>query len=188
MPTPQRGTIVTWKEDKGFGFITPADGGNDVFVHASSLPPSQKRPAINATVTYTLAYDNQQRPRAINVQFDHESIADLILPTIVVGVFFIGLGLATVGLRISPLIFPFYLILSIITFFVYGIDKANATQGRRRIAEKNLHLLELLGGWPGALVAQWYHHHKNRKQSYRVVYWLMVVLNLTVLVLYGVYR
>ncbi|SJM91388.1 Cold-shock protein (fragment) [Crenothrix polyspora] len=46
-----------------------------------------------------------------------------------------------------------------------------------RIPEKSLHTLELLGGWPGALLAQRTLRHKNRKPSYQVVFWLIVGLH-----------
>lgn len=62
-----------------------------------------------------------------------------------------------------------YLAMSLITFAVYGEDKRKARQQRRRISERVLHRLELCGGWPGALLGQWYFHHKIRKTAYRRV-------------------
>lgn len=38
-----------------------------------------------------------------------------------------------------------------------------------------LHLLELLGGWPGAFLAQRRLHHKCSKGSYQFVFWLIVL-------------
>jgi uncharacterized membrane protein YsdA (DUF1294 family) len=41
-----------------------------------------------------------------------------------------------------------------------------------------LHASELLGGWPGALVAQQVFRHKTRKLSYQSAFWLIVTLHL----------
>ncbi|WP_153605141.1 DUF1294 domain-containing protein, partial [Pseudomonas aeruginosa] len=40
-----------------------------------------------------------------------------------------------------------------------------------------LHLFELLGGWPGALVAQQVFRHKTRKLSFQLVFWGIVLLH-----------
>jgi uncharacterized membrane protein YsdA (DUF1294 family) len=73
-----------------------------------------------------------------------------------------------------------YLTISLITFGVYGVDKRKAQLARWRIKENTLHLLELLGGWPGAFVAQRYFHHKSRKTSFQVVFWAIVTLHIAV--------
>ena len=75
-----------------------------------------------------------------------------------------------------------YVALSLLTFAIYWFDKFQAQQNGRRIPEATLHLLEALGGWPGALVAQWYLHHKNRKAAYQAKFWFCVVLNIVGLV------
>jgi uncharacterized membrane protein YsdA (DUF1294 family) len=77
---------------------------------------------------------------------------------------------------------PFaYVIASGLTFIVYGFDKSAAMNGRWRTQESMLHLLSLLGGWPGALVAQQMFHHKSRKVEFQVVFWITVFLNCGVL-------
>jgi uncharacterized membrane protein YsdA (DUF1294 family) len=70
-----------------------------------------------------------------------------------------------------------YALMSIVTFIAYGFDKRAAVRGRRRIAERTLHLLELLGGFPGALVGQQVFRHKRRKWQFLVVFWLIVVVH-----------
>lgn len=72
-----------------------------------------------------------------------------------------------------------YLVMSLVAFAVYGWDKRRAGRGEWRVSERTLHGLELLGGWPGALVAQGFFRHKRRKLSFMVVYWLIVALHLS---------
>jgi uncharacterized membrane protein YsdA (DUF1294 family) len=79
-----------------------------------------------------------------------------------------------------PLALCLYVPLSAVTFALYGIDKRRAVRNRRRIKESHLHACELLGGWPGALVAQRVFRHKWRKTRYMVVFWSVVVLHLLV--------
>ncbi len=70
-----------------------------------------------------------------------------------------------------------YAVASVLTFFVYGLDKRAAMRGRWRTPEATLHLLELLGGFPGALLAQRVFRHKRAKVRYLVVFWLIVLLH-----------
>jgi len=81
-----------------------------------------------------------------------------------------------------------YLIASLITFATYALDKAAARQGGARVPERTLHLLELAGGWPGALLGQQLLRHKTRKVSYQLVFWLMVGANVTLLLAVSVVR
>jgi uncharacterized membrane protein YsdA (DUF1294 family) len=64
-----------------------------------------------------------------------------------------------------------------ICFIAYGLDKRRATTGGRRVPEQTLHLLAFLGGWPGALLGQRQFRHKTKKVSFRIVFWLVVVLH-----------
>lgn len=75
----------------------------------------------------------------------------------------------------------FYALMSAISFSLYGLDKRASTRGGRRTREARLHLVELLGGWPGALLAQRVFRHKTRKTSFQVMYYVAVVTNLAAL-------
>jgi uncharacterized membrane protein YsdA (DUF1294 family) len=79
-------------------------------------------------------------------------------------------------------IIVFYLIISAVTFIVYALDKSAAEQHRWRIQENTLHLLSLLGGWPGALAAQRILRHKSQKVTFQIVYWATVGFNLAGLI------
>ncbi|MDG2525491.1 DUF1294 domain-containing protein [Stenotrophomonas sp. HITSZ_GD] len=67
--------------------------------------------------------------------------------------------------------------LSALTFAAYARDKRAARHEAGRTPELTLHLLELAGGWPGALLAQRALRHKNRKPSYQFAFWACVLLH-----------
>jgi uncharacterized membrane protein YsdA (DUF1294 family) len=66
---------------------------------------------------------------------------------------------------------------SIITYGAYALDKTAAQKAGGRIPESTLHLMSLLGGWPGALIAQVLLRHKTRKPSFLIRYWFTVIVN-----------
>ncbi len=71
----------------------------------------------------------------------------------------------------------YYSLINALTFVCYAVDKYAACHNRGRIKESRLHLLSLIGGWFGALVAQIIVNHKIRKTSFQTVYWLTVVIH-----------
>jgi uncharacterized membrane protein YsdA (DUF1294 family) len=71
----------------------------------------------------------------------------------------------------------FYSSASVAAFVAYALDKSAAKNDRWRISERTLHLFGLLGGWPGALVAQKLLRHKTGKRSFQLVFRVTVVLN-----------
>jgi uncharacterized membrane protein YsdA (DUF1294 family) len=84
---------------------------------------------------------------------------------------------------IVPLAIPaIYLAASVVAAIAYAIDKSAAQNGAWRTRERTLHILALMGGWPGALVAQRTFRHKSRKPSFRFVFWATVALNCAALV------
>lgn len=68
-------------------------------------------------------------------------------------------------------------LMSLLTFAAYAVDKSAARHGARRVRERTLHLLALLGGWPGALLAQQLLRHKTVKPGFRLVFWFTVLSN-----------
>lgn len=65
--------------------------------------------------------------------------------------------------------------INLVTFLAYGVDKKAARGGQWRIPESDLHTLEFLGGWIGALAGQKIFHHKNKKRSYQTFFWMMMI-------------
>ncbi len=71
-----------------------------------------------------------------------------------------------------------YAVASALAFALFGLDKSRARTGGPRIPEATLHLVELLGGWPGAYLGMNVYRHKTQKLSYQVVYWAVVLIHL----------
>ena len=70
------------------------------------------------------------------------------------------------------------LLLSVLTYGLYAKDKRAARRDLRRTPEQTLHLLSLLGGWPGALMAQAQLRHKTQKQPFKMLLWLTIIAHL----------
>jgi uncharacterized membrane protein YsdA (DUF1294 family) len=99
---------------------------------------------------------------------------------IVVLFFCFGLGFLFLERGLDVLFIGSYLLLSVVAFICYGIDKRNAIKGRWRISERTLQLWALVGGWPGALMAQKFFRHKTQKRSFIVLLWVGIFVNVSI--------
>jgi cold shock CspA family protein len=61
------GTLVKWNEDRGFGFIAPAQGSDEIFVHISAFPRDGSRPRVGELISFEIADGNNGKTRAIRV-------------------------------------------------------------------------------------------------------------------------
>jgi cold shock CspA family protein len=61
------GTLSKWNDDRGFGFITPSQGGLEVFVHISTFPKDGVRPTLGEKLTFEIETDNNGKKRAKNL-------------------------------------------------------------------------------------------------------------------------
>lgn len=66
--------------------------------------------------------------------------------------------------------------ISLLTFFAYRYDKRQAEASEWRVPEATLQGLALIGGWPGAFLAQRVLRHKTAKPSFQLIYWSIVFL------------
>jgi len=80
-----------------------------------------------------------------------------------------------------------YVAASVSAFMVFAWDKHAAIRGRRRVPEARLHLLSLLGGWPGAWLAQMLLRHKTQKRGFRAMFYATVIANCLVLGIATIY-
>lgn len=88
------------------------------------------------------------------------------------------LVLASFYLGFTPLAVSLILVIfSLVSYALYAKDKTAAQTNGWRISERTLHTAAILGGWPGALIAQQRLRHKTKKASFRAVFWLTVLVN-----------
>ena len=182
-----QGKITTWKDDQGFGFITPNGGGKDVFIHVKSITNSGKRPVGNELVSYQVNTDAKNRLSATEVHYVGDfkekpvTIGKSAYPIYFALIFLIFMCLA-VFLETLPLfVLAIYSATSLLTFILYWSDKRAAENGTQRTPESTLQLLSLVGGWPGGLFAQRIFRHKSTKKSFQFVYWAIVFINIAAL-------
>ena len=62
------GTVKWFNESKGFGFISPADGGKDVFVHFSAIVADGFRTLNEGQEVSFEVEDGPKGPQAVNVK------------------------------------------------------------------------------------------------------------------------
>lgn len=187
------GRIVEWNDDKGYGFVLPHDGGRRAFVHVKAFQGASRRPAANDLISYEAVPDAQGRLAARDVRFAGQRMApqrtqgkqgmgrQWKLPRTWIAVGFFMLLLAGTLMGLLPwIVAPWYGLASALSHIAYRQDKAKATTGQRhrRTSEGTLHLWDLLGGWPGGLIAQQQFRHKTVKSSFRMAFWTTVAANL----------
>lgn len=197
------GIIKSWKADKGFGFIQPSGGGNDIFIHLRDLQHSNYQPQQGDDICYKVVADKDGKVRAYDAFIKGQEISPLHrkknfkknqpqkqkitrkdrlgMPSkLVIAIipFVFSILLIKEQRNFTP--FFAYLIMSLATFFIYAIDKTKAHKNEWRISESTLHLFELLGGWPGALITQHVIRHKNKKTSFQITFWIIILIHLAI--------
>lgn len=212
----QRGVLRSWNDSKGFGFIVPEQGGDDVFAHISAMR-GERRPGKGDAVLYVPGKDAQGRLRAEHIRLAGELSLDrpsirrkpqpdkmlksvkaakpvqrsqsadygqsgsvhnapqkllILLALCIVPVWGAFQLFTETGFIWALVAYP---VASLVSFLQYWHDKSSAKSGRWRTPENTLHVVELAGGWPGALVAQQVFRHKTRKASFQLIFWLIVI-------------
>lgn len=210
----KKGKIIKWNDDKGFGFILPADSQKNIFVHIKSFSDKSVRPTEGEHVTYTIEKNNDGRDSAIkvsratdnilrnrasrnrnnnvnpmykrintnNTQSDLKSAHSISqLYTIIILSFMAFIFYFSIEGKLPPFVIVIYIVMGIMTYFIYSDDKDRAINNERRTSEQLLLTLSLLGGWIGALIAQQKFRHKTKKISFQKSFWTTVFFNIMLL-------
>lgn len=223
------GTLTSWDDDRGFGFITATEGTGRTFVHIKAFPARPTRPQLGEELTFEVerAADGKdkatrvrpagqrmrlagqrarpagqrKRPAGQPMRPDgrprrdpgsrqpsrrpasrNRSGAARYLP---IALFVLGYLVVNLLWPIPLWVAGVYLLASLICFLFYAADKSAAGAGRWRVSETTLLLWGVVGGWPGAIVAQQTLRHKTQKASFRRAFWGSVVVNLVVFAVFA---
>ncbi|MEH1970338.1 DUF1294 domain-containing protein [Nostoc sp.] len=196
-PALHKGQLIRWNDNRGFGFIQPHDGSQEIFLHITALKDVNRRPQVDDFICYQLTASKDGKVRACNAYIEEvkskslssaarkKSISktvdkslSLALNTLLLSLL-PGLGSIHLALTTgNPIPLILYPVMSFITFWLYVDDKSRAQQGGWRRQENTLHLCEFMGGWLGAFVAQQNLRHKSSKVSYQIVFWVIAILHI----------
>jgi uncharacterized membrane protein YsdA (DUF1294 family)/cold shock CspA family protein len=187
------GIVKSWIDDRGFGFIEADQGGQEVFVHIKAFPARAGRPQLNQRVTFEIELNREGKKRAKNVEVTRPARAQKLRQNnnpaqwgtaslFAIPAFILVYFVVTLMWRVPSWFAALYVVASVICFGAYAADKSAAVSGNWRIAESTLLLFGLVGGWPGAIVAQQVLRHKSNKASFRSAFWGTVVLNVVAFV------
>lgn len=195
--TPRtRGRLVNWSDERGFGFLAPEGGGQDVFVHASSFSKEGRHIEIGVEYEFDVEVGKDGRQKAKRVT---QIIAPKARPSLLSQVLqrgprllvipaflFIIVAISTVQ-PVSPNWLVIYGVASVACFAGYGLDKMAANHKAWRVSETILLLIGLVGGWPGGIAGQEIFRHKTQKKSFRTLFWMSVAINMAAFVQINVF-
>ena len=187
------GRISGWNEQKGYGFVIPHDGGDRAFVHIKAFQLGSRRPIDGDLISYSASKDSRGRLNATAVRFAGQKIEEpklripskqgKPLPRVAIAIAFLLASVIGTSFGTIPAVIPIgYALLSCVSYIMYTVDKAAAGKDMQRIPESNLHFVDLVGGWPGALIAQQQSRHKTVKASFQSIFWFTVLANIAAVV------
>ena len=182
------GKVVRWNEEEKSGYIKVKSIKARVFFPQSAFVFRDKSPANHQQVSFVLGRRRGEWVATRVIPQGYElGWADRESPssgTILGGGFsesllggtFILLFLAAVSFISLPLAAA-YLLASCLLLILYRTDKRSAQSGRTRVPDGVLHLLAMLGGWSGGLLAQMRYQQHTANIRFVRAFWFSVALN-----------
>ena len=154
-----------------------------MFFHINDYSNRHKRPIQNLKVQYYTSTDQKNRVCAVDVvplighKNNGRELRQKFFSLFLFSIFSFVLFYLFDSKQIPIELVCLYAIMSVLAFLMYVKDKNAAEWGKWRTTEETLHTLSLLGGWPGAKIAQSFLRHKSKKLSFRITYWVTVAAN-----------
>lgn len=76
----EKGKLVRWIDDKGFGFLKQDNGRDDIFIHISALSDMSRKPVVGDVIQYQTSIDAKGQVRALNAKIEGVSQALTLAP------------------------------------------------------------------------------------------------------------
>ncbi len=181
-PLRQRGRIVDWLDERGFGFIKSPDLRDRVWVHVNDFVSGTVRPMVVDEVEFAVVEGRDGRPAAKQVQIASSTVGRQppnggeaptplrVAVRLVAALFFLGFVLTcTLLQRLSPALLLIYAGAGLASAALYRLDKQAALRGEWRTPEFRLHAIDLAFGIVGGLIAQAAFRHKTSKPAFAIV-------------------
>ena len=185
------GELVQWNNRGGYGFVRDAVG-RDFYVHISALRKGQSRPHPGDRLSFEVATGRKGRLAATNVTVCAaapriRTLDDIKRVPAHLSRYRIGLRVAIATLmavlivlaitsRRAPLwLGAIYALMGLGSALLYRFDKLYALNGRWRVNEVNMHVVDLLFGIVGGLVGQEIYRHKTIKPRFVASTWAIAL-------------
>ncbi|MEH8019085.1 cold shock domain-containing protein [Rheinheimera muenzenbergensis] len=190
------GTVVSWHDDKGFGFVKCDQSQQQLFFHIRDQAGGNARPEPGDRLHFTQGSDKRGRPIASQWRFSDNDKASSNTPapashssaatinqasqfSLLFRLSFLAAVVLALLFGKLPYVLPLlYIEASLMTYWLYKTDKEAAiARHGNRLAEESLQLFALIGGWPGAYIAQQQLAHKRSKLSFRREFGFVILGN-----------
>ncbi len=179
MTTPQTAEIIDWDPDSGSGYLGLNEQNQLLPLKVMDFEKFHRRPVVGDRVLCDLSYDADFNPVAVDVRllrakglFHGMSTAwpslFLVLPIVA----FLVAPLPASGWHFMAYLF----LVSAVSFLLYHCDDFRRNGFGKMRADSVLHFLELIGGWPGAILARRKLGVEQADPRYQLFLWLSVAL------------
>jgi len=158
------------------------DNGKDSAINVSRSTDNPIRSRTNSSNVKNII-PKRKRSNKNNIPLDQKSTHNIPMLYIIfiLGFMVFLFHFSILEEKLPPFVIIVYIVMGIITYFVYSGDKSQAIDNERRTSEQSLLALSLFGGWVGALIAQQRFRHKTKKISFQISFWTTVAFNILLL-------
>jgi cold shock CspA family protein len=142
-PGLRSGKLTKWNDDRGFGFIQPIDGNQEVFLHISEVKDATRRPQESDTIYYHCVVDSDGKVRACNafILGARNKSAPLsapakpsntlgfsfpIIQVVLLSLLPLGGAIHFTWITRNPLPLVLYPVMNLVTYILYADDKSRA--------------------------------------------------------------